>query len=83
MWTKFSAWWNSLPHAVQAVIVAGGGAALGVLEPVVEQWASGTAVCTVAVGTCVKGYIISAAKAAVLAVMGLYIKSSLYQPKGK
>ena len=79
MWTKLVAWWDGLPHGVQAVIVAFGGAALGVVEPVVEQWATGTAVCTVAVGACVKAYALSAAKAGILAVMGLYIKSSFYR----
>lgn len=81
MGAKLAAWWNGLPHMVQAVIVAGGGAAIGVVEPVIEQWASGATVCTVALALCVKGYAISAVKAAVLAVTGLYIKSSFYKLK--
>jgi len=78
--TKFLAWWNGLPHYVQAVIVAFGGGAVGVLEPVIEQWASGQPVCTVALGLCMKGYLVSAVKAGVLGVIGLYIKSSFHKP---
>jgi hypothetical protein len=81
MWTKLTAWWAGLPHQVQAVIVLFGGGALGVLEPVVQNWASGQAVCTATVGLCVRGYLLAAAKAGVAAVIGLYIKSSYGTPK--
>ncbi len=79
MGAKLAAWWNGLPHAVQAVIEAAGAGFLGVAEPVIQQWASGATVCTVALGACIKGYAISAAKAAVAAVLGLYVKSSFYK----
>lgn len=79
MWTKLAAWWNQLPHGVQAVLVGFGGGALGVLEPVVEQWAAGATVCSVAATACIKGYLLSAVKAGVVAVMGLYIKSSFHK----
>jgi len=81
MESKLAAFWNGLPHQAQAVFVALGGGIIGVLEPVIEHWASGQVVCTVATGLCIKGYAVSALKAGILAVMGLYVKSSLYQPK--
>ena len=79
MWQKLVAWWGGLPHTVQAVIVAFGGAAFGVLWNVVQQWASGQQVCAVALGPCVKAYVISAVKAGVIAVAGLYIRSSYHK----
>lgn len=79
MWQKLVAQWDGLPHGMQAVIVGFGGGALGVLEPVIEQWAGGAAVCSVALGLCVKTYLLSAVKAGCVAVMGLYIKSSLHK----
>ena len=78
IWQKLAAWWNGVPHLWQAVMVAFGGGALGVLEPVVQNWASGVAVCSVAVGVCINGYLVSAVKAGVMAVIGLYIKSSFH-----
>ena len=78
MWTKLVAWWDGLPHGVQAVIVAFGGAVGGFLEPVVQNWASGQAVCTTPAWVCLRTYVISAIKVGVSAVIGLYIKSSLY-----
>ena len=78
MWDKMAAWWNGLNHGVQAAIVAFGGGIVGVVEPVLQNWASGQAVCSVAVSACLKGYAISAVKAGVMAVLGLYVKSSLY-----
>lgn len=80
MWNKIVAWWNALPHYVQAVIVAFVGAVVGALEPVIGQWAYGQQVCTVALGACLKAYLVSAAKAGILAVLGLYIKSSFHKP---
>ena len=79
MFDKIKAWWNALPHGVQAVVVLFGGGVIGVLEPVVEHWAQGQVVCTVAIGPCVVGYLVSAAKAGVLAVLGLYLPSSFHR----
>jgi hypothetical protein len=78
MWSKISAYWDSLPHGTQAVIVAFGGGFMGVVEPVVEHWATGQPVCAIAVGACIKGYLVSGVKAGVVAVMGLYLKSSYH-----
>jgi hypothetical protein len=77
MWTKLTAWWAGLPHQLQATLTLFGTGALGVLVPVVQQWASGQAVCTVAAGPCVEHYLLSAAKAGVLGVIMLYVPSSL------
>lgn len=79
MWTKLTAWWASLPHQVQAVLVGFGGGAGGVIEKVVEQWATGQVVCSGLVLPCLETYCISALKAGVIAVMGLYIKSSYHK----
>lgn len=78
MWQTIKDGWNKLPHLVQAAIVGFGGAAIGVLEPVIQNWASGQVVCSVAIGVCIKGYLVSAVKAGILAVMGLYVKSSFH-----
>jgi hypothetical protein len=75
----FTKWWNELPHQAQAAIVALGGGMLGVLEPVVQHWASGQVVCSIAVGPCMKEYAVSALRAGVLAVIGLYIQSSYHK----
>jgi len=78
-----AAWWNGLPHPVQAGIVAFGMGVLGFGEPILQNWVQGGAVCSAAFSVCAKGYLISALKAGIAGVMGLYIKSSLYhQPKG-
>jgi hypothetical protein len=77
MWAKLKAGWASLPHVAQAAIVLFLGTAAGVVEPVIEDWAKGQVVCTVAVGACITGYVLSAVKAGILAVIGLYIPSSL------
>ena len=81
MTEKIAAWWNQLPHGVQAAIVAFGGGVLGFVEPILQDWASGTAVCQAPFWACVRGFAVSGLKAGIMAVMGLYIKSSLYHSK--
>lgn len=81
MWDKLVAWWDKQPHLFQAVIVAFAGGIWGVLEPVVQNWAGGQSVCTVAAGACLKIYGISALRSGVAAVVALYVKSSFYKPK--
>ena len=78
MWQKIVNWWNGLPHWLQAIIFAFGGGLVGVLEPVIENWSKGQQVCTVALWPCVATYLLSGVKAGILAVIGLYTKSSLY-----
>jgi hypothetical protein len=63
--------WNSLPHPVQAVVMLFVGAGTGVLRRSLEQQPACFS------GTCLKGDIISAIHAGALAVVALYIPSSL------
>jgi hypothetical protein len=79
MWKRIAAWWSGLPHGLQAALVGFGGGALGVLEPVIQNWSEGKAVCAVAAAVCVKGYLYSAIKAGVMAIFGLYIRSSYHK----
>jgi len=79
MWTRIVALWNNLPHYVQAVIMAFGAGLFGVLWNVVKQWANGQQVCTVATWPCVESYLVSGVKAGIIAVIGLYTKSSYHK----
>lgn len=83
MWAKLAAWWNSLPHGVQAVMVAFGGAGFGVLWSAAQQWAGGQPVCATGMtaSVCAKGLLVSAIRSGIVAVAGLYVKSSLYLAK--
>ena len=78
MWNKIVAWWDSLPHGVQAVIVTFFGAVAGFVVPIIQNWAAGQPVCGTNISACLKTDAISAIKVGVSAVIGLYIKSSLY-----
>ena len=71
MLTKIQAYWNSLPHQLQATIMLFAGAALGVLQ---HSLSSPDACLT---GPCLKGYAIAAIQAGLAAVAALYIPSSL------
>lgn len=73
-----AAWWNSLSHPAQAGIMAFAGAAFGVLWNAIDNWAHGQTICTVAAKACALGYLSAAIKSGVVAVAGLYTKSSLY-----
>jgi hypothetical protein len=64
--------WNRLPHLVQAVIVLFAGTAVGSIAQAIE---TPNACWTLA---CWHGYLITGGQAGVLAVAGLYLKSSLY-----
>lgn len=79
MWQKIVTWWDSLPHWLQAPIVLFGTTVAAVLVPVVYSWTQGQTVCTVAFWPCVAGYLKDALKLGIGAVIGLYIKSSLYR----
>jgi hypothetical protein len=81
MIAKIAAWWNSLPHGVQAVLVGFGSAAGQVLGSKVWDWANNQPVCEagVAIGACVKFTAVAAIRTGIVAVGGLYLKSSLYK----
>jgi hypothetical protein len=69
---KLQAWWNSLPHLWQAGILCFAGAAWGVLK---HNLFDAQQACLT--GVCLKSYAVAAAHAGILAVVALYIPSSL------
>jgi hypothetical protein len=71
MLQKVQAFWNSLPHPLQAVIMLFLGAATGVIRHILE---TPNACMTV---ICWHGYVVSAAHAGILAVIALYIPANL------
>ena len=79
MWTSLKSWWASLPTWAQTTFVIAGTAAGMVLVPVISQWSSGQSVCMS--GACWKGYLISAARAAVAAVLAHWIPSNFGNKK--
>jgi len=81
MWSKLVAFWNGLPHLIQAAIAAFAGAAFSVLWTALKAWANGQAVCTVAFWPCVGGYLSQAVKGGIIAIGGLYTKSSFYNKR--
>jgi hypothetical protein len=81
MIAKIAAWWASLPHGVQALIVGFGSAAGQVLGSKIWDWANNQPVCAagVAAMACVKFTAVAAIRTGIVAVGGLYLKSSLYK----
>ena len=79
MWAKLVAWWDEVPHVVQAGLLLFVTTAGGVLIPVLYGWTQGQTVCTVAFWPCVVGYLKEAIKTGIGAVIGLYIKSSFHK----
>ena len=71
MLAKIRAYWNSLPHQVQAGIMLFGGAAFGLLQ---HKLSTPDACLT---GTCLKGYVIAAGHAGIAAVIALYIPANV------
>lgn len=69
--TKLWAWWNSLPHPIQAAIMLFFGAATGV----VKHTLSNPQACMTA--SCWKGYLASALHAGLLAVLALYVPANV------
>lgn len=72
MIAKIQAYWNSLPHALQAMILLFAGAAWGVLK---HNLFDAPQACYTAV--CLRSYAVAALHAGILAVVALYIPSSL------
>jgi hypothetical protein len=68
---KIQAYWNSLPHEVQAAIMLFAGAAVAILK---HNFADAHGCLT---SICLKGYLWAALHGGLAAVVALYIPSSL------
>ena len=73
MWTALANFWSSLPHPVQAAVVLFGGDLGGAIYAGIS---SPNACWTAA---CLGAYALTGLKTGIVAVLGLYIPSSLYQ----
>lgn len=71
---KVQAYWNSLPHPVQAAIMLFGGAAVAVVK---HSFADAHGCLT---ETCLKGYVYAGLHGGIAAVVALYIPANL-KPK--
>lgn len=69
---KLKAFWNSLPHAAQAVIVLFAATAAGSVANAINQPGACTSL------SCIGHYAKAGLSTGIAAVAGLYMKSSLY-----